>query len=974
MKKITAFLLALVLMFTCLSVVACNSKEIKVILHSNNGDATQTLDYDTATVLPTPTRRGYTFGGWFTDEDCSDGNKFAEGTPMKDNFHLYAKWIKNEEPTPNKYTVTLVYNDGVTDNTSLTVSEGGQVSFPTTPKRDGYVFDGWYTAMVGGEQWTNQPVTKDVTLYAHWTQEVVVPTKVTVTLNYNDGVTETTYIQLDKGNTVQLPTPKRDGYTFDGWFTALNGGEQWSSSKAINENITLYAHWTKNEVSVPASATLSLVGTSTRTSYSTEKIVHKGSDITYTNDKAASDLDCYNTTNNTFATRAYAGSTITIEYVYAMTSIVFTLDDGTYNGKQYLAGFDNMSVSGATVSRSGDTVTVKFNSATKAFQSAQLGSQVRILSVTVYTDGTGGGGSQGGTQSHTHDFGDSYFTYVKCKVNGCTVYGRNESQRKYDNMFDFNSTKQSQINANYNKLVANLSSASDFASFKTLYEQFIDDLDYVDAQYYWASVYYDVNENFNFNSVDTFYTTLFANYCNLFKVIDSSAYSSQFWTWSGENREECLALAEMYGDSTYQSEADAVVDNYNTYMNSIGWSISSSTQRNRINSYYGQLVTANNNIAKAAGYSNYMDFAYENVYYRDYTPSDVATMRKFVKQYVGPLLMDVCEQMDSLMSYDYYYGYYYEFDDVANEDYYYGLTQESLFSDTSYEYFDSVRNAIDYISQYFEFLSDSNIGKQQINFLKEANELFKNGNYFTGTGEGAYTMWVPRNQLPVVYFQLGDEENIGYDTAFTFVHEFGHYYESIYNRGLALSYDHEETHSQGNEMLFLAWLQANLPTGIQDGFAAVEVDQLFNMLSSVVMSTAVDEFEQACYAGSYNGSAVSSSGYSTLFNQILNSYATGLSDYLNTDYWAYVVFDNAAYYVSYAMSGLPSIELYTLAQQRGLTVAREAYFKLFTFSEHLEEVDVNNDGECSYAEVLTWCGLQDPFTEQLYKDLQSCLA
>lgn len=55
-----------------------------------------------------------------------------------------------------------------------------------------------------------------------------------------------------------LPIPTRYYYTFNGWFTAADGGTQVTSENTcgVTENITLYAHWTLNSLSepVPASA------------------------------------------------------------------------------------------------------------------------------------------------------------------------------------------------------------------------------------------------------------------------------------------------------------------------------------------------------------------------------------------------------------------------------------------------------------------------------------------------------------------------------------------------------------------------------------------------------------------------------------------------------------------------------------------------------------------------------------------------
>ena len=129
-------------------------------------------------------------------------------------------------------------------------------------------------------------------------------------------------------------------------------------------------------------ASIDLTGTTTRTSYSTSQIIHAANGITYTNDKASSTNNFYDMTGKTYATRAYKGSTVKVEYT-GMTAIVFHLDD--YNNGDYTKGFDNMTVSGATISRDGATVTITFASATNAFQSTDLGSQIRIKSIDVYT-------------------------------------------------------------------------------------------------------------------------------------------------------------------------------------------------------------------------------------------------------------------------------------------------------------------------------------------------------------------------------------------------------------------------------------------------------------------------------------------------------------------------------------------------------------------------------------------------------------
>ena len=50
------------------------------------------------------TRKGYTFGGWYTDQACTDGNEFAFGGTLSDRTTIYAKWIPEAQA---RYTVLI---------------------------------------------------------------------------------------------------------------------------------------------------------------------------------------------------------------------------------------------------------------------------------------------------------------------------------------------------------------------------------------------------------------------------------------------------------------------------------------------------------------------------------------------------------------------------------------------------------------------------------------------------------------------------------------------------------------------------------------------------------------------------------------------------------------------------------------------------------------------------------------------------
>ena len=139
------------------------------------------------------------------------------------------------------YTVTFDANGGTVTTTSKVVaaqSTYGRLPTPTP-------FDGWYTAAEDGAQIissTTVTITEDQTLYAHWTVLTY-----TVTFDANGGTVATTSKVVEAQNPYgELPTPTRDGYRFDGWYTTATSGTQITADTTvtITGNQTLYAHWT----------------------------------------------------------------------------------------------------------------------------------------------------------------------------------------------------------------------------------------------------------------------------------------------------------------------------------------------------------------------------------------------------------------------------------------------------------------------------------------------------------------------------------------------------------------------------------------------------------------------------------------------------------------------------------------------------------------------------------------------------------
>ena len=80
-----------------------------------------------------------------------------------------------------------------------------------------------------------------------WTREAMKPAEYGVTFDANGGsVSPASAITGTDGRLSDLPTPTRSGsYSFDGWYTAVSGGEKVTTSTVFTENSTIYAHWTR---------------------------------------------------------------------------------------------------------------------------------------------------------------------------------------------------------------------------------------------------------------------------------------------------------------------------------------------------------------------------------------------------------------------------------------------------------------------------------------------------------------------------------------------------------------------------------------------------------------------------------------------------------------------------------------------------------------------------------------------------------
>lgn len=558
-----------------------------------------------------------------------------------------------------------------------------------------------------------------------------------------------------------------------------------------------------------------------------------------------------------------------------------------------------------------------------------------------------------------HNF-PNYFTYGECQDDGCHVIGRKAADSTFKNKFKYTLTETdyNKYVGYYNWMVANVNNAStDADEFYTNMIDFGNGLNHVYEQNDIASVLYNVSgDSTDYDTSTTWYYDLLNKYVDIIVKANSST-NTAIKNGLSENVDPDdiqYALGEGTGNaSKIQEEIDNILSQYNNEITS------ESPNTTTIAGLYEQLVNKNNQLAVLYDYDNYMTYAYKNVYNRNYTPTQTKAMSAFVKQYIVPLYTSINAKFET--AYNALDG-----NDATDADInlYNGLMFDSLFTKTTSKYFDEVKDAIDLISNYFKYLDSSN----DVMFYDAVEDLFKTGNYFVGQVEGAFTYYMPQVGNTILYFDntdYGEGYYHCYSNSFTFVHEFGHYYENVHNLTKSgerpLSYDFCETQSQGNEMMFLAWLGSN--TTASKGYNAVKYSQLANMLQTVLNATAIDEFEQAVYTGSYEGyTTLNANNYQDLYDTICTKYGINDEENGNT-YWMGVCFDNAAYYISYAMSALPSIEIYAKAVDKdgGVDVARTAYLTLFT------------NASTDYNTVLAAAGLHNAFEEALYTELTNAI-
>jgi len=337
----------------------------------------------TALTLPTPTRDGYWFVGWY--DAAEGGTKAVNPYNPAGDITLYAQW----SPV---YTVTYNANGGSCDTASAKYT-GTDLTLPTA-RKDNSTLVGWFDAASGGKEIGKADAkytpTANITLYAQWKDQV------TVTYNYDGGSGSPTSEVMYEGATVTLPTPTKTGHTFNGWYDATTG-KTYSAGATYTvpaANVTLTAQWTINSYTISITLTDSSVTINgTKYTTNTEINVLYGESVTAQIEYNKPDSRTYSIKSNDGTVNKTGSSAETYTFTMPASDVtitasskecvaagtLITLADGTQKPVEELTGEEMLLV--------WNLETGRYDAAPIVFVDSDAECEYEVIRL-VYSDGT----------------------------------------------------------------------------------------------------------------------------------------------------------------------------------------------------------------------------------------------------------------------------------------------------------------------------------------------------------------------------------------------------------------------------------------------------------------------------------------------------------------------------------------------------------------------------------------------------------
>ena len=257
-------------------------------MKADNAIGNLTVTYDgTYASLPTPTKTGYTFAGWYLDSGLTKPVTTSTKVITAKDHTLYSKWVVNQYRTDantfvneTKYTNDnsfLKYDvkvDGVVAYTNIgdyckDVNYGSVVEFYNFKVQAGYKFTSYYSTptniLNSGSSLTSVKITVGAN-DNNYINFVLSSNIYALTLDRQSGSGGTASIYMkyavgfysNSGASISITgitKPTRAGFTFQGYYTDTSGkgtqiidesGKIVGANNYIAANDTLYAYWIAN--------------------------------------------------------------------------------------------------------------------------------------------------------------------------------------------------------------------------------------------------------------------------------------------------------------------------------------------------------------------------------------------------------------------------------------------------------------------------------------------------------------------------------------------------------------------------------------------------------------------------------------------------------------------------------------------------------------------------------------------------------
>ncbi len=559
---------------------------------------------------------------------------------------------------------------------------------------------------------------------------------------------------------------------------------------------------------------------------------------------------------------------------------------------------------------------------------------------------------------------------IRCTNDGCTSCIWGESNNKHEEILTFSFTKDDEaaIDEIYDEVLALIEAApkydpslhgytdegelaQEYASVYEVYNQLYELIEYTISQRQLAEIaYYCDMDNSELEATYSYmldyYTAVISKFYSLSRPFYDSCYRDFYYY--GMTEEEINAF--LFDSDALSNPEYTALKERNNAIEVEFLALSDPSDGDDLPILYAEFVENNNRMAQIMGYDNYLEYAYESVYGRDYTYQDTSQISAYVKTHLSSAFTDIYNKWNTMTGY-------------TDED------LEKYYNQVDRPFFENLEgNTL--VNDYIDVMEFTSNPDKNISFSDEFNKLMGDGNMFRGDYEGAFVTSIYSANLPIAYFGQG------YDNPFTIVHEFGHFMNEIYSAEmsdwLSQSYDLLEMHSQGNEILYMCYLKDNADMS-EMAYALVETYSLVNMLYAVMAGMTIDTFEQAVYLNEYDGSVaeiimadgkITYDEYDLLYTSICTDY--GVEDVID-GYWRYgMTITSPCYYVSYSVSAISVLQLYEMSNTEGFDVAKDAYLRLFTY--------IDENPEMTMEEILEYAGMLSYGDEQLYINLQEYMS